>query len=222
MSYQLKNSVVCMLKKSQSNQAATAPVREAIHQTQEQRTGAMRARLLEATLELIAEQGWAQTSTLKICQRAEVSRGAQTHHFPTKDSLLIAAVKEIVARYQQELESATEQPASRERSLEGLFDFLWDACFEGNLLNCWMEVMVAARTDDALRPAVRETDSNAIESMRALGARCEAQGVPTKFYAADLTELTVYLLRGMVVHRGVHVAMGDKQRLFKIWKTLVL
>ena len=211
-----------MLKKSQSKYPPKVAGKATNRQTQEQRADAMRARLLEATLELIAEEGWAQTSTLKICARAGVSRGAQTHHFPTKDSLLIAAVREIVLRYQKELENASDQGSSRERRLEELFDFLWDACFEGNLLNCWMEVMVAARTDDALRPAVRETDFNAIESMRALGARCESHDLSGKISAADLTELTVYLLRGMVVHRGVHLEDGDKLRLFKIWKQLVL
>ena len=211
-----------MLKKSQSKYPPKVAGKATNRQTQEQRADAMRARLLEATLELIAEEGWAQTSTLKICARAGVSRGAQTHHFPTKDSLLIAAVREIVLRYQKELENASDQGSSRERRLEELFDFLWDACVEGNLLNCWMEVMVAARTDSALRPAVRETDFNAIESMRALGARCESHDVPRKISAADLTELTVYLLRGMVVHRGVHLEDGDKLRLFKLWKELVL
>jgi AcrR family transcriptional regulator len=211
-----------MLKKSQSKYPSNIAEKKASRKTQEQRADAMRARLLEATLELIAEEGWAQTSTLKICARAGVSRGAQTHHFPTKDSLLIAAVREIVLRYQRELESASNQRSSRERKLEALFDFLWDACFEGNLLNCWMEVMVAARTDAALRPAVRETDFNAIESMRALGARCESNDAPKGISAADLTELTVYLLRGMVVHRGVHLKDDDKMRLFTLWKKLVL
>lgn len=196
-----------------------AVVTEKKRPTQEQRTDAMRARLLEATLELIAEEGWTQTSTQKICKRAGVSRGAQTHHFPTKDSLLIAAVREIVARYQRELDAVSVQRHGREQTLDDLFDFLWEACFEGNLLNCWMEVMVAARTDEALRPAVRETDSKAIRSMRALGDVCRTSGPEAS--AADLVELTVYLLRGMVVQTGVHPDKIEKKRLFEVWKTLI-
>ncbi len=190
--------------------------------TQEQRTDAMRARLLEATLDLIAEEGWAQTSTQKICKRAGVSRGAQTHHFPTKDSLLIAAVREIVARYQKELDAVSDHNQSRAQTLEDLFEFLWDACFEGNLLNCWMEVMVAARTDDALLPAVQETDTTAIKAMRALGETSKVARNKKKSQAGDLVELTVYLLRGMVVQSGVHPDMKDRRRLFEIWKQLVL
>jgi AcrR family transcriptional regulator len=188
--------------------------------TQEQRTDAMRARLLEATLELIAEEGWARTSTQKICRRAGVSRGAQTHHFPTKDSLLIAAVREIVARYQRVHDAVADDQKGRARCLEDVFDFLWEACFEGNLLDCWMEVMVAARTDAALRPSVRQTDAKAIRSMRALGDVCSTGNVETS--SGDLIELTVYLLRGMVVQAGVHPEHATKKRLFEVWKRLVL
>lgn len=189
--------------------------------TQVQRTDAMRARLLEATLELIAEEGWAHTSTQKICKRAGVSRGAQTHHFPTKDSLLIAAVREIVARYQSELSEVSEGHQER-LELSQLFDFLWEACFEGNLLDCWMEVMVAARTDEALRPAVKETDATAIDSMRSLGRRCDTAGRSRAPDASDLVELTVYLLRGMVVQAGVHPDQEERERLFGLWKQLIL
>ena len=44
----------------------------------------MRARLLEATVELLVERGYAGTSTTLVSERAGVSRGAQLHHFPTK------------------------------------------------------------------------------------------------------------------------------------------
>ncbi|MDJ0920082.1 MAG: TetR/AcrR family transcriptional regulator [Henriciella sp.] len=190
--------------------------------TQAERRDAMRARLLEATLDLIAEQGWAQTSTQKICKRAGVSRGAQTHHFPTKDSLFIAAVTEIVSRYQDQMDAVLQDDDAQKPDLEGLFDFLWDACFEGNLLKCWMEVMTAARTDRALKLAVRTTDRRSIDAMRALGEAC-ADAHPTRSAdAADLVELTVYLLRGMVVQTGVHADPENRARLFALWKQMVL
>lgn len=199
-----------------------AVVTEKKRPTQEQRTDAMRARLLEATLDLIAEEGWAKASTQKICKRAGVSRGAQTHHFPTKDSLLIAAVREIVLRYQKEMDLIVARQIDNGYKLEELFDFLWQACFEGNLLNCWMEVMVAARTDDALRPAVQETDEVAIQSMRALEQSGSKPRSTVRNDTADIIELTVYLLRGMVVQNGVHPDLSHRRRLFDLWKNLVI
>lgn len=39
---------------------------------------------------------------------------------------------------------------------------------------------------------------------------------------ADLIELTVYLLRGLVVQVGIHPDQTARQRLFELWKQLVL
>src|SRR3954469_8840068 len=62
---------------------------------QEERTRLMRARLLEATVELLVERGFAGTSTTLVSERAGVSRGAQLHHFPTKNDLVVAAVEHL-------------------------------------------------------------------------------------------------------------------------------
>ena len=48
---------------------------------------------MDATLSVILRDGWSGASTLKICDEAQVSNGAQTHHFPKKNDLLIAALK---------------------------------------------------------------------------------------------------------------------------------
>lgn len=190
--------------------------------TQAERSDAMRSRLLAATLELVSQEGWAQVSTQRICARAGVSRGAQTHHFPTKNDLLIAAVREIVARYQRQMDVALARGDERETNLEFLFDFLWDACFEGHLLECWMEAMVAARTDAALRETVRRTDTRSLESMRALGEGCARTEQAPRADVADVVELTVYLLRGMVVQHGVHPDDSERRRLYEVWKRLLL
>ena len=63
--------------------------------SQADRTRAMRARLLEATVELLIERGFTGTSTTLVSERAGVSRGAQLHHFPTKNDLVVAAVTHL-------------------------------------------------------------------------------------------------------------------------------
>jgi len=63
--------------------------------TQEERTRAMRARLLEATVELLVEKGYAGTSTTLVSERAGVSRGAQLHHFPSKQDLVVSYLRGI-------------------------------------------------------------------------------------------------------------------------------
>src|ERR1041385_7343752 len=66
--------------------------------TQLERVEAMRARLLDATADLLAERGFTATSTNDVVRRAGVSRGALAHHFPTKADLMAAASEHIVAQ----------------------------------------------------------------------------------------------------------------------------
>ena len=194
-------------------------------QSQAERTDAMRARLMEATLKVIAEDGWAQASTQKICKRAGVSRGAQTHHFPTKNSLLLAAVREIITRYQSDMDAALDGASVDRLTLSRLFDFLWDACFDGDLLTCWLDAMNAARTDPLLREEVRDTDSKSLTAIGHLGlstVRLEANPPSWSDRADEVIELTVYLLRGFVLQDGVHQNAAKRRKLFDLWKQLVL
>jgi len=63
--------------------------------TQEQRRDATRKRILTAAISLLQEKGYAGFRINEVSEKAQVSRGAQTHHFPTKDSLLLAALEHV-------------------------------------------------------------------------------------------------------------------------------
>jgi TetR/AcrR family transcriptional regulator, transcriptional repressor for nem operon len=51
-----------------------------------------RTKLLDAAISLIRERGYAATSVEDVCAKAGVTKGAFFHHFPTKDSIAIAAM----------------------------------------------------------------------------------------------------------------------------------
>jgi TetR/AcrR family transcriptional repressor of nem operon len=55
-------------------------------------SGGARSKLLEAAFAIIRQKGYAATSVDELCARAGVTKGAFFHHFPTKDSLAVAAV----------------------------------------------------------------------------------------------------------------------------------
>jgi len=48
-----------------------------------------------------------------------------------------------------------------------------------------------------------------------------AASADTADVAADVVELTVYLLRGMVLQRGVHPDERARRRLFDLWIRIV-
>ena len=76
-----------------------APVR------QQDRSRLTQRRLLDATVECLIEVGWAATTTTLVADRAGVSRGAQLHHYPTKATLVLAAVEHLIQRRGEELEA---------------------------------------------------------------------------------------------------------------------
>ncbi len=59
---------------------------------QAERSEDMRARLAKAAYEVIAERGHSAFRTAAVLAHAGVSQGAMLHHFPTKESLTLAAI----------------------------------------------------------------------------------------------------------------------------------
>ncbi len=65
-----------------------------------------RARILDIALELIADRGFAATSTREIAERLGVTKAALYYYFRTKDDLLSAIVGPAMAELEELIESA--------------------------------------------------------------------------------------------------------------------
>ena len=65
----------------------------ASHEPKQDRSRATRQRLLEATIDCLADMGWAAATVAVVAERAGVSRGAAQHHFPTREDLITAALE---------------------------------------------------------------------------------------------------------------------------------
>src|ERR1700712_2404074 len=68
------------------------------HRTPAERMAETRVRLLDAVLETLAERGYAATSTTEVARRSGLTRGAQLHHFGTKDQMMVATVEYLEAQ----------------------------------------------------------------------------------------------------------------------------
>lgn len=76
--------------------ASGAPAGERIEHTDyAARSRATQQRLLDVAVEVLVEHGYSGASTLRIQQRAGVSRGRLLHQYPHRDALLVAAVQHI-------------------------------------------------------------------------------------------------------------------------------
>lgn len=126
---------------------------EVPNRKEQERSRATRQRLMEAAVECLVEYGWAGTTTTVVAERAGVSRGAQLHHYPTRNELVVAAVEHVGrVLVDQMLDAAQDLPTGSERT-EAVLQMLGDF-FSGPLFNAALELWVAARTDPQLREAV--------------------------------------------------------------------
>ncbi|CAB3772066.1 TetR/AcrR family transcriptional regulator [Burkholderia paludis] len=63
--------------------------------TQAERREETRSRILEAAVSELLNKGYAGFRVEQVAATAQVSRGAQTHHFPTKEDLVMAALQKL-------------------------------------------------------------------------------------------------------------------------------
>ncbi len=191
--------------------AKVAPVRV----PQEERSRAMRQRLLEATVECLVEVGWSGTSTTLVSQRAGVSRGAQLHHYPTKNDLVVAAVEHLSEVRGQELRAAARQLPGGRRRTRAVLDMLADH-FTSPVFAAALELWVAARTDRTLHEAVvpleqrvgREAHSIAVDALGVDESRPRTR---------ELVQATLDLVRGLGLANTITDDTARRRRILDAW-----
>ena len=120
-----------LLDEASGRPSERAPARRGTgpRRSREQRTSDSRQRILDAAVACLVESGYAGTTTLTIQARAGVSRGRLLHHFPSKETLLVAAAQHLAAtRFASDGLAAAELPA--ERRLGAAIRQTLDAVFE--------------------------------------------------------------------------------------------
>jgi AcrR family transcriptional regulator len=115
----------------------------------------MQLRVLEATIDCLYEVGYARTTTIEVAARAGVSRGAQLHHFPTKERLVTMAVRHLLYKRLEEFRKAFLALPPDADKTSAVIDLIWGAT-SSRAFYAWLELVVAARTDAALRKTVLE------------------------------------------------------------------
>lgn len=139
--------------------------------TQEERSAATRAALLDSTIDCLIAYGYAGTTTTRVAEHAGVSRGAQMHHFQRKAPLVVAALLRLAERRRRELLERAERDLSDPADPKAAIDLLWST-FSGPLFTAALELWMAARTDpelrEALLPVEREIGRGARQTAREL------------------------------------------------------
>ncbi|MEP9392016.1 TetR/AcrR family transcriptional regulator [Gordonia sp. VNQ95] len=174
--------------------------------TQAQRSAATRDKVLDATVALLIERGYGATTTQEVNRRAGVSRGALLHQFPTRESLVVAAIGYLVDRRKAEI---IERAGAAEPDLELLLDV-----FDGPLFYAALELWVASRTDPALREALIPVEQRIADELLTTGLELFGHR-----YSAEQIEVAAELARGLAISRLLRDPSTDRDVAGRIFTT---
>jgi AcrR family transcriptional regulator len=189
--------------------------------TQQQRREATRTRLMDATIESLIDCGYYGATTLEIERRAGVSRGARIHHYPTKASLLAAAVDHLYDQVSSSYEAAfggTAGTATDAQRVRAGLRSLW-ALFQGREYSAVVELTVAARTDDELRAQLQQVGLRHREL--ALQAASRLFALPSEV-AFPIIEGCHAAMMGLLLRRNVQGDDGAAELVIAMLEELVI
>jgi AcrR family transcriptional regulator len=162
------------------------------------------------------EVGYEQISTTLIAKMANVSRGALTHQFPTRNDLLLAAFEGLLEGWHHQY-AFTLDPEGKHLSTDELIDALWDNIFDEARYVAAIELMLAARQDNELGRGLRDI----LEAWKLVrdGAIVRLIGGDVGDDEAELRiQLHLAVLRGIAMHKSFDSDPETAQKLIGLWK----
>jgi AcrR family transcriptional regulator len=194
---------------------ASAPLRR----TNAERSAATQTRLLDATIDCLVELGWAGTSTTEVVRRAGVSRGAQVHHFPAKDDLVLAALEHLLTRRVEEFEATFARLPADQRSPAAAMRLMYEHCFRDTFA-AWLELVVASRTDPALHERFVQVEErffdNALATFRAIFPDAAAD----QNFARIALRLSFSVLDGLALNRFIDVGAEELEMVLEVFNAI--
>ncbi len=193
------------------------PVRA--RRSQESRSAATQAALLDATIESLIEVGWAAMSTTDVVSRAGVSRGAQVHHYPRKVDLVEAAMQRLQLKTREEVKGSVAGLAPDVDKGEVALALLWGA-FRSDLFFAMLELMVAARTDESLKPGLRALQLDVNETVQSVCVDLYGPGAEACRPLQQAIDLSFTFMHGL----GSSAILNDEdwqESQLNSWKQLV-
>jgi len=123
------------------------------------KSGETRRRILEAGLNLLAEEGYRGFTAVAVAERTGLARAAMLYHFPTRAALLAAVVHHVVRlridRFTAALDALPAQEGTRgEAPPVGVVRLNWEMLHTPEFA-AFGELVVAARTDPELAAIIR-------------------------------------------------------------------
>lgn len=181
-----------------------------------QQAKSIRARdaICEATIELLHEIGYAETSLNQVAAKAGFSKGALQHHYPSKEDLISATLNRLLAR---PFERTRKSPKNTDEALM----VAWTKYINTPAYRALLEILNAARTDDLLQTRIadelldwgRALDEQSLEQYEAISGDDDE--------VVMLLNMTRSFMRGLLVQESYGNDRVKSLLYIKKWISLV-
>jgi len=186
--------------------------------TQAERSNRTRLLICEATLDALVEIDSHRVSASHVAARANISRGAITHHYPTRNDMFVAAFEHLVEQWQSAYPFNTGPDYTR-RSIDEFVDDLWAAIYEPRWFAAAMALMLASAKDTELGSRLEATMKSwlierDLAALKILGINSKES---TTF---ALYELILSALRGIVFYSSFSDNRSEAERQVKLLRDM--
>lgn len=187
-------------------------------QRQQQKSDAMRRRICAAATRCLSNAGFHRMTIAEVVNEARISTGALQHHFPNKQALVVAVAEYLLSRSVKWFARAKAEPQSGD--FAEMIRRSWREQFTTDEYGALLEILVAARTDKALRAKI----APALDRWRAAIEQELTELLPDAHDAAYLESvLTISrcMMTGLLVHDGL---LRDERRMLSVideWVAIV-
>jgi AcrR family transcriptional regulator len=188
---------------------------------QQRRSIETRRRLLDAAVAELLENGYGKVTTVSVARRAQVTRGAQQHHFPNKDVLVAEAVQHLARRQGEELAGQLAALPRGKHRVANALDLVY-AQYGGPLFAAMFELSLAARHEPALVDLVRDEEQKMSATVIDLGREVfgpEALGSPD---FAVRWAVALATIRGLAVLRMLGHSERAQQRQWRFARAQIV
>lgn len=188
--------------------------------TQAERTEETRGKLLDAAVLLLSKKGYVGFRTQDVAEVAQVSRGALTHHFSSKEELIVATLQHAFKEASERGSKRAQRFSSIDATIAALIKDSQDFFFS-DLFLIGLEFSALNRRDPNYGiPVTALTRASRLPVEAAWINALIASGVSPSL-ADDLLWLTNSIVRGLAVRRLWQDDRARFNQVLRMWRSMV-
>ena len=198
--------------------ATAAP--QKIRVPQAVRTAKMQQRLSKAAFNIIRDGGYVNFRTSAVAKEAGVSQGAQLHHYPTKDSLAVAALEYAYGKSYEQFERNYASIAEHDDLLDLILKDFKDFYLSDYFMVA-LDILMAGGKSEELRSQLTQITRNNRTKIERLWLEEMINAGWALTPAEDVLALSHSIVRGFATRALVIDDYAEFERLLERWRLLV-